>query len=60
MHTLVADIGVFGKRSYHAKDVPSLLQDTVLARNGIYRKVQFLHVMASTVACSRKGTFLAW
>ncbi len=28
--------GVFGKGSYHAKNVPSLLQATVLARNGIY------------------------
>ncbi len=28
--------GVFGKRSYHAKNVPYLLQTTVLAWNGIY------------------------
>ena len=30
------DNGVFGKSSYHAKNVPYLLQATVLARNGIY------------------------
>ena len=29
-------IGVFGKSSYHAKNVPYLLQTTVLLGNGIY------------------------
>ncbi len=34
--TCFKDSGVFGKSSYHAKNVPYLLQTTVLARNGIY------------------------
>ncbi len=29
-------IGAFGKRIYHAKNVPSLLSTTILAGNGIY------------------------
>ena len=38
MNTLVdfIHIGVFGKTIYHAKNVPSLLSDTILAGNGIY------------------------
>ncbi len=30
------NIGVFGKRIYNAKNVPSLLSATILAGNGIY------------------------
>ena len=34
--SLLTVIGVFGKRIYHAKNVPSLLSTTILAGNGIY------------------------
>ncbi len=51
--------GVFGKSSYHAQNLPYLLQTTVLARNGIYHTgtglygtchyMQGLYFMACTV-----------
>ncbi len=41
--------GVFGKSSYHAKNVPYLLQTTVLAWTGTCHYMQGLHFMAPTV-----------
>ncbi len=40
----------FGKRSYHAKNVPSLLQATLVARNGIYHTgIRLYHANESIV-----------
>ncbi len=56
--------GVFGKRSYHAKNVPSLLPATVLTRNGIYRTWQWLSKLVlcrtCTVDSSRQKVQCEW